>query len=96
LDFMDYDDVIEINCNVGKNGAKPIPLKNGPDNHIKEMMKTIKCYENHTAEAGINGDTAAAVKAILIHPLIGDYGKGKACFDEMLEAHKIYLPQFFR
>ena len=28
--------------------------------------------------------------------LCGDFAKAKACFEEMKEAHKDYLPQFFK
>ena len=30
------------------------------------------------------------------NPLVADLKTASACFDELLEAHKEYLPQFFK
>lgn len=95
LSFMEDDDVVEISCEVGKNGAIPIPLAKEPDIHIKNMMRIVKAYEKLAVDAGIAGDYRTALKAMLTHPLIGDFRSAKGAFDEMLEANKEYLPQFF-
>ena len=96
LDFMANDDVVEIGCNVNKNGATPLPLKSLDNDHIKEMMRVVKAYEKHTVQAGIYGDYNEALNALLIHPLVGDFRKTKDVLDELLEAHKEFLPQFFQ
>ena len=96
LDFMDDSDVVEINCIIGKDGAKPIKPRKELSNHIKGLMRTVKNYERYTVTAGLNGNYEDAMLGLLIHPLIGDFEKGKACFDELLEAHKEYLPKFFK
>ena len=96
LDFMANDDVVEINCIVNKNGVTPLPLKNLDNDHIKGMMRVIKAYEKHTVKAGIHGDYNEALNALLIHPLVGDFRKAKGVLDELLEAHKEFLPQFFQ
>jgi 6-phospho-beta-glucosidase len=96
LDFMANDDVVEINCIVNKNGVAPLPLKNLGNDHIKGMMRVIKAYEKHTVKAGIHGDYNEALNALLIHPLVGDFRKAKGALDELLEAHKEFLPQFFQ
>ncbi len=95
LDFMANDDVVEINCIVNKNGVTPLSLKNLDNDHVKGMMRVIKAYEKHTVRAGINGDYNEALNALLIHPLVGDFKKAKGALDELLEAHKEFLPQFF-
>ncbi len=96
LDFMDDDDVVEVNCIINKNGATPIPLKKPVSEHIKELMRTVKAYEKHASLAGLNGSYEEALNALLIHPLVGDFDRAKGVLDEMLEAHKEYLPQFFK
>jgi 6-phospho-beta-glucosidase len=35
------------------------------------------------------------MNALLVHPLIGDWEKAEKCFEEMKQAHRAYLPQFF-
>ena len=94
LEFMADDDSVEISAVIGKNGVRPIQIKGFQNKHIMELMKTVKAYERHTVEAAIHGDEAEAMQALLIHPLVGDYNKGRACFNEMKQAHKAYLPQF--
>ncbi len=96
LDFMDYNDVVEIPCIVGKNGAKPIPVRDFDNQHVKGMMRTLKAYEKHAVRAGIYGDYHEALNALLINPLVGDYQKAKGVLDEMLRVNKDYLPQFFK
>jgi len=96
IDFMEDDDVIEISATVGKDGAVPTALKNPVSRHIKSMMRTIKTYERYTVEAAIHGNKDDAIRALMSNPLISDTDAAKACFEEMLEAHKIYLPQFFK
>ena len=95
LDFMANDAVIEIACTVNKNGATPKPLKSLDNDHIKGMMRVVKTYEKHTVKAGINGDYNEALNALLIHPLVGDFSKAKDALDDLLKAHKEFLPQFF-
>ena len=77
LDFMANDDVIEIACMVNKNGAIPQPLKSLDNDHIKGMMRVVKTYEKHTVKAGINGDYHEALRALLIHSLVGDFRKAR-------------------
>ena len=95
LDFMENDDVVEISASVGKNGATPIPLKTPVSRHIKSLMRTVKTYERYAVEAALHGSKDDAIRALTANPLIVDVDAAKACFDEMLEAHKEFLPQFF-
>ncbi|HHX00838.1 MAG TPA: 6-phospho-beta-glucosidase [Acholeplasmataceae bacterium] len=95
LDFMADDDVIEINCLIGKDGPKPIKAE-VKNQHIIEYMKMIKAYEKHAVNAALTGDEDEAMRALLINPLVFDYHKAYPCFQELKEAHKEYLPQFFK
>lgn len=96
LDFMDVDDVVEISCIINKNGASPIPPQGPVNEHITGMMRMLKAYEKHAVRAGLYGDYEEAVRALLIHPLAGDYKHVKGALDELMEAHREYLPQFYK
>lgn len=96
LSFMDKNDVIEAKCIIGKNGAIPIKMNNFSNQHIIGLMHSVKAFEKLTVKAGLEGDYSAALAALLTHPLIGDYYKAKNVLNDMLEAHKDYLPQFFK
>lgn len=95
-DFMGKDDVVEVKCLVNKNGASPIKLENFNNHHMIGLMKAVKEYEKFTVKAGLTGDYDAALNALMVHPLIGDYYRAKGVIDEMLEANREYLPQFFK
>jgi 6-phospho-beta-glucosidase len=94
--FMDDDDVVEVKCVVNKKGAFPVKLENFNDNYIIGLMRAVKAYEKLAVKAGLQGDYDAALAALMVHPLIGDFKKAKAVLDEMLEANKQFLPQFFK
>ena len=94
LPWMADDDVVEVKTIVNRNQFIPIPIRGFDNPHICELMRTVKAYEKHAARAALTGDRDEAIRALMIHPLIGDFNVANACFDEMLEAHKRYLPQF--
>jgi len=79
---------------VNRSGATPIPVTTD-NTYIKTMMQTLKGYERLAVEAAVHGDRAEAIRALCLNPLIHDINAATACFDELLEAHKRYLPQFF-
>lgn len=95
IPFMDDNDAVEVCARIGKNGAEVIKT-NCNNEHIKEVMKMMKAYEKHAVKAALTGDESEAMKALMINPLVFDYHKAKPCFDELKEAHKMYLPQFFK
>lgn len=95
LPFLQADDVIEVACIVGADGVKPILVKDFQNEHIIEMMRTIKAYERHTVKAAVSGSEEEAMHALVIHPLVGDFNVANACFQEMKLAHAKYLPTFF-
>ena len=96
ITYLKPSDVVEVKAMVNKHGARSltIPEIYQGSAYVRNIIKTIKEYENATATAALKGDKKAALEALLINPLIGDYQAAKACFDEMLEAHKEFLPQF--
>lgn len=96
LDFMADDDIVEIAAVIGKDGAKPVKVEKIDNRHVIDLMRVVKSYEKFAVEAGITGSDEAAMNALLIHPLVGDWEKAYNCFNEMKEAHKDYLPQFFK
>ena len=95
LDFLRDDDAIEIQAVIGKDGAKPIKATHVNSEHMKEYIQMIKAYERHAVNAAITGDKEEAIRAMVMNPLMSDLNTSMACFEEMLEAHKEYLPQFF-
>lgn len=96
LPFMADDDVVEIAAVIGSDGATPVPITEHINDHIIGLMRVVKTYEKYAVEAAITGSDEAALKGLLVHPLVGDWEKAQKCFAEMKEAHKEYLPQYFK
>ncbi len=95
LPFMDNDDIVEISAVIGKDGAQPLQVEELDNRHITGLMRIVKSYEKLTVDAARTGNDSAALNALMLHPLIGDFCSAKACYEEMKQAHRIYLPQFF-
>lgn len=91
------DAVIETNCVIGRNGAQPLPLTDGKLPSIfLGLMEQVKAYESLTVQAAVEGDRNKALLALVHHPLVHDMPEARAMMEEMMEAHKAYLPAFFR
>jgi 6-phospho-beta-glucosidase len=58
------------------------------------MMRIVKQYEKDTVRAAITGDDDAAMNALIVHPLTGDWENTKKCYFEMKCAHREYLSKF--
>ncbi|MCL2084473.1 MAG: 6-phospho-beta-glucosidase [Oscillospiraceae bacterium] len=93
--FMDDGYAVEVVCELGKRGVSPRPVT-VYNEYIAGMMRAVKAYEKLTVRAAVEGDRDAALAALMVHPLIGDYAKAKPMLDEMLEANRAYLPRFFK
>lgn len=94
LDFMEDDDAVEVSAVIGKDGAVPVAVPDFANRHIIDYMRMVKAYERETVAAAVTGSEDAAMRALLMNPLVGDYNTALACFNELKEAHKAYLPQF--
>ncbi len=72
LDFLRPDDVIEISCDLSKDGLKPVTPAYVPQAQ-KNMISCVKEYERLGVEAILTGDRSLAVRALMAHPLIGSW-----------------------
>ncbi|QFH69071.1 glycoside hydrolase [Enterobacter sp. E76] len=72
LDFLRPDDVIEISCDLSKDGLKPVTPAHVPQAQ-KNMIACVKEYERLGVEAILTGDRSLAVRALMAHPLIGSW-----------------------
>ena len=63
---------------------------------VRGLVQQIKSFERVACEAAVTGDYDLAILALTINPLVASDQVAKQIVDEMLEAHKKYLPQFFK
>ena len=88
------DASVEVPCVVGAHGVTPLVMGKLPDS-IRTLCQQAKAWESATVKAAVSGSRRDAILAMLQNPLVPDYPTAVALVDEMLEAHKDYLPQFF-
>ncbi|MBA2876424.1 6-phospho-beta-glucosidase [Thermaerobacillus caldiproteolyticus] len=88
------ESAVEVNCVITKEGPKPIAVGDLPV-AVRGLVQQIKSFERVAAEAAVTGDYNTALVAMTINPLVPSDTIAKQILDEMLEAHKEYLPQFF-
>ncbi|MGL5649033.1 MAG: 6-phospho-beta-glucosidase [Clostridium sp.] len=90
---IDENSAVEISCVITKDGPKPIAMGKIPI-AVNGLIQTIKSFEMLCVEAAVEGSYDKALMALSINPLIPSEKMAKTLLDELLEAHKEYLPQF--
>lgn len=70
-------DVIEVPCEVGANGATPLPVARVPA-QVHDLLLQVKAYERMTVAAAFSGSRTDACTALAANPLVGDEARAKA------------------
>jgi len=89
------DWVLEMPCRVDRAGIHPLPAEPLPFVCFG-LLAQVKTYELLTVEAAVHGDLRAAYQALLAHPLGPPADRIQTVLDDILETHRIYLPQFWQ
>ncbi|MGL5346776.1 MAG: 6-phospho-beta-glucosidase [Peptostreptococcaceae bacterium] len=87
------DQAVEVSSVITKEGPKPLSVGYLPE-ATDGLVSNIKSFELLAAKAAVYGDYESALLALCINPLIPSDDLAKVILDEMLEAHKEFLPQF--
>jgi 6-phospho-beta-glucosidase len=85
---------IEVPCVIGAHGVTPLHMGPLPET-IRSLCQQAKAWESWTVQAGVSGQRRDAYMAMLNNPLVPSWSTARALVDEMLEANRPYLPQFF-
>lgn len=87
------DCVIETNCVIGKDGARPLADVKVPA-EVLGLIEQVKAYEILAIEAAVTGDRRKALMALMNNPLVHDVKDARGILEDMIKAHAAYLPQF--
>ncbi|MDN3436818.1 6-phospho-beta-glucosidase [Planococcus sp. APC 3900] len=93
ISSLPADSAVEVSCIITNEGPKPIAMGGMPV-AVSGLVQQIKSFERLAAEAAVTGSYHTALLAMAINPLVSSDSTAKQILDEMLEAHKEYLPQF--
>lgn len=89
-----YESAVEVSCVITKDGPKPISVGDLPV-AVRGLVQQIKSFERVAAEAAVTGNRDTALLALTINPLTPSDTVAREILEEMMEAHKEHLPQFF-
>ena len=87
------DSVVEVTSYITAKGALAVAWGSF-DSAQRGWLQCMKAMEECTIQGAIKGDYGLVLQAFQLHPLIPNGAIGKRILDELLLAHKVYLPQF--
>lgn len=85
--------IVEVPAIVDANGVHGISVGDLPE-PIAAICRTQVAVIDRVVEAGVHGDRAAALQALLLDPVVQSAAQAEAILTEMLTVHADYLPQF--
>ena len=93
INDLPYDCAIETTAYITASGPRPLNFGKFPTAQ-RGYIQIMKAMEELTIEAAVTGDYKIALEAFITNPLVPGSTIGKKVLDELLIAHKKYLPQF--
>lgn len=87
------DDVVEITCDITKNGAQPHNMGDVDEQNL-ELIRRVKMYERLASKAIREKSVQAAVEALTMHPLVNSYSLAKKLIEKYLELNKEYTGEW--
>ncbi len=94
IDDVPYNSAIEVTSVIRAHGAEPVNFGKFPPAQ-RGLLQVMKAMEELTIEAAVTGDYATALQAFTLNPLVPSGDIAQTVLDELLDAHKEHLPQFF-
>ncbi len=89
LSFLDYDDVVEITCDVSEKGVEPHKFSdNETDSLATELIRRMKLYERTASKAILERNKKLAIEALTLHPLVESYSLGEKLIESYNELNK--------
>ncbi|MDH6215770.1 6-phospho-beta-glucosidase [Streptomyces pseudovenezuelae] len=90
LPFLPDDAVIEVQAAVGPHGPSPLPVP-AVDPLYAGLMANVTAYEDLALEAALRGGRDRVFKALLAHPLIGQFEYAEALTDQLIAHNQEHL-----
>ncbi|MFJ3229663.1 6-phospho-beta-glucosidase [Streptomyces sp. NPDC086787] len=90
LPFLPDDAVIEVQAAVGPKGPVPLPVP-ALDPLFSGLVASVTAYEELALAAALHGGRDRVFKALLSHPLIGQYEYADTLTDRLVAHNREYL-----
>ncbi|MFK4542971.1 6-phospho-beta-glucosidase [Streptomyces tendae] len=90
LPFLPDDAVIEVPAAVGGKGAAPLPVAD-VDPLYAGLMANVTAYEDLALDAALRGGRDRVFRALLAHPLVGQYAYAEQLTDRLIAHNREHL-----
>ncbi len=90
LPFLPDDAVIEIPATVDANGTRPLPVP-PLEPLFAGLVANVTAYEDLALTAAVHGGRDRVFKALLSHPLVGQYEYAEALTDRLIAHNREHL-----
>jgi 6-phospho-beta-glucosidase len=91
LPFLADEAVIEVSAVIGASGAAPVQVD--PVNPLMSgLIAHASAYEELAVDAALRGGRDRVAKALLAHPLVGQYDMAEKLTDRLLAENAQFLP----
>ncbi|MFK3671310.1 6-phospho-beta-glucosidase [Leifsonia aquatica] len=90
LPFLPDDHVIEVPATVGAAGLSALPIEPLPDD-IRGLVSHVAGYERLALDAAVHGGRDRVVRAMLAHPLVGQYDRAEKLTDLLIAGNREHL-----
>ncbi|GAA2921062.1 6-phospho-beta-glucosidase [Streptomyces erythrogriseus] len=90
LPFLPDDAVVEVPAAVTTKGAAPLPVQR-LDPLLTGLMANVTAYEDLALEAALHGGRDRVFRALLAHPLIGQYAYADRLTDDLIAHNREHL-----
>lgn len=91
---MPFDAILELFGYVSGRGVEGVPISQSPAAVMEILNYHIMIHEL-TVLAAVTGDRKIALQAFMLDPLMREFDDVEKMMNELLEANKEFLPQFF-
>ncbi|GGS90175.1 6-phospho-beta-glucosidase [Streptomyces toxytricini] len=91
LPFLPDDAVVEVQARVDGSGPVPLPVPR-LDPLYAGLVGHVAAYEELALEAALRGGRDRVFRALLAHPLIGQFDRAEGLADRLLAHNREYLP----
>ncbi len=86
---------VEVEAVTGSRGVRPLVMGEAPP-VLKGILEKRFAWQELVADAAVKGDRNLALQALMVDEMAIRPEKARAMLDELLEASKDLLPQFFQ
>ncbi|MFF4643508.1 6-phospho-beta-glucosidase [Streptomyces sp. NPDC001389] len=91
LPFLPDDAVVEVQAAVDGSGPVPLAVPR-PDPLYAGLLAHVTAYEDLALDAALRGGRGRVARALLAHPLVGQFDLAEALTDRLLAHNKEHLP----